>query len=102
MMQSDLDMLSARLDIHARNLSEVYNVNVLTQRFAIVVSKPSNRVCGDDMRLSAKIVSVICGFRSYKVVLIGARIITPLIQVLECGSEVGKEEAAKSLQRLKS
>ncbi|KAB2614520.1 vacuolar protein 8 [Pyrus ussuriensis x Pyrus communis] len=95
-------MLSARLDIHARNLLEVYNTGVLTQRFAIVVSRPGNRACRDDMRLSAKIVSVISGFRSYKVVLIGAGIITLLIRVLECGSEVGKEKAAKCLKRLKS
>ncbi|KAM1485382.1 hypothetical protein TB1_036236 [Malus domestica] len=163
LMQSDLDMLSARLDLHARNLSEVYNAGVLTRRFAIVVSRPGNGACRDDMRfyvrdlmtrmkigdaemkrqallnlyeavveddkyvkvvvehseivhllirfldfsheveiqeLSAKIVSVISGFRSYKVVLVGAGIIAPLIRVLESGREVGKEEAAKSLQRL--
>ncbi|KAB2626773.1 hypothetical protein D8674_020391 [Pyrus ussuriensis x Pyrus communis] len=83
-------MLSARLDIHARNLSEVYNAVILTRQFLV-----------DDMRLSARIVSVISGFRSYKFVLIGVGIIAPLIRVLECGSEVGKEKAAKSLQRLK-
>ncbi|XP_068323800.1 vacuolar protein 8-like [Pyrus communis] len=163
LMQSDLDILSARLDLHARNLSDIYNAGVLTRRFAIVVSRPGNGACRDDMRfyvrdlmtrmkigdaemkrqallnlhealveddkyvkvvvehgeivyvlasfldfshdvriqeLSAKIVSVISGFGSYKVVLIGAGIIAPLIRVLECGSVVGKEEAAKSLQRL--
>ncbi|CAL8145956.1 unnamed protein product [Prunus armeniaca] len=162
LMQSDLDMLSAKLDLHARNLSEIYNAGVLTHRFAIVVSRPGNGACRDDMRFyvrdlmtrmkiggaemkrqallnlyeavveddryvkvlveqsdivnvlislldsheaeiqewSAKVVSVISGFGSYKVVLIGAGIIAPLIRVLECGSEVGKEGAAKSLQRL--
>ncbi|KAB2619224.1 importin subunit alpha-2 [Pyrus ussuriensis x Pyrus communis] len=84
-------MLSAKLDIHSRNLSEVYNADVFTRQFSIVVSRPVNRACIDDMRLFAKIV-----------VLIGVGIIVLLIRVLKCRSEVGKEEAAKSLQRLKS
>ncbi|KAH0985602.1 hypothetical protein GBA52_012779 [Prunus armeniaca] len=131
LMQSDLDMLSAKLDLHARNLSEIYNAGVLTHRFAIVVSRPGNGACRDDMRFYVRDLmtrmkiggaemkrqallnlyeAVVEDDRYVKVVveqsdivnvvLIGAGIIAPLIRVLECGSEVGKEGAAKSLQRL--
>lgn len=162
LMQSDLDMLSAKLDLHARSLSEIYNAGVLSHRFAIVVSRPGSGACREDMRFyvrdlmtrmkigdaemkrqalqnlhnsiveddkyvkvvvehtdtvnllisfldsneveiqdgSAKIVSLISGFGSYKGVMIGAGVIAPLIRVLECGSEIGKEGAARSLQRL--
>ena len=49
---------------------------------------------------SAKVVSVIAGFDSYKRVLIAAGIIAPLIRVLECGSESGKVGAARCLKKL--
>ncbi|KAJ6769736.1 ARM REPEAT SUPERFAMILY PROTEIN [Salix purpurea] len=49
---------------------------------------------------AAKVVSVISGFDSYKSVLIGAGVIGPLIRVLESGSEISKEGAASSLQKL--
>ncbi|KAI4299278.1 hypothetical protein L6164_032752 [Bauhinia variegata] len=49
---------------------------------------------------SAKVVSVVAGFDSYKGVLIGAGIIAPLIRVLEFGSEGGKVGAARCLQKL--
>ncbi|PRQ28736.1 hypothetical protein RchiOBHm_Chr5g0006221 [Rosa chinensis] len=50
LMQSDLDKLAAKLDLHAGSLSEIYNAGVLTHRFAIVVSRPGNGACRDDMR----------------------------------------------------
>lgn len=49
---------------------------------------------------SAKAISVIAGFDIYKSALIGAGVISPLIRVLECGSELGKEGAARCLQKL--
>ncbi|XP_061368811.1 vacuolar protein 8-like [Gastrolobium bilobum] len=49
---------------------------------------------------SAKVVSVISGFDSYKGVLIGAGVIGPLIRVLECGSESGKVGAVRCLLKL--
>ncbi|KAK9085069.1 hypothetical protein Sjap_025480 [Stephania japonica] len=49
---------------------------------------------------SAKIMLVIAGFDSYKSALVGAGVIAPLIRVLESGSEMGKEMAAKVLKKL--
>ncbi|XP_050368254.1 uncharacterized protein LOC126786464 [Argentina anserina] len=162
LMQSDLDKLAAKLNLHAGKLSEIYNAGALSHRFAIVVSRPGIGACRDDMRFyvrdlmtrikvgdsemklqglknmfdsiveedkyvkvvveqsevvgllivfldsneveiqdwSAKIVSLVSGFGFCKGVLIGAGVIAPLIRVLESGSEIGKEEAARSLMRL--
>ncbi|XP_028788725.1 uncharacterized protein LOC114744720 [Neltuma alba] len=49
---------------------------------------------------SAKVLSVIAGFDSYRGVLITSGIIAPLIRVLECGSESGKIGAARCLMKL--
>ncbi|XWS18295.1 hypothetical protein CRYUN_Cryun32bG0031600 [Craigia yunnanensis] len=49
---------------------------------------------------ASKIVSLISGFELYKGVLVGAGIIGPLIRVLESGSDLGKERAARCLQKL--
>ncbi|XWS12738.1 hypothetical protein CRYUN_Cryun37aG0116300 [Craigia yunnanensis] len=49
---------------------------------------------------ASKIVSLISGFDSCKGVLVGAGIIGPLIRVLESGSDLGKEGAARCLQKL--
>ncbi|KAJ6706973.1 ARM REPEAT SUPERFAMILY PROTEIN [Salix viminalis] len=49
---------------------------------------------------AVKVVAVISGFDSYRSILIGAGIIGPLIRVLESGSEISKEGAARSLQKL--
>ncbi|XP_030972051.1 U-box domain-containing protein 40 [Quercus lobata] len=49
---------------------------------------------------STKVVEVISGFDSYKAVLIRAGVVGPLIRVLECGSEMGKEIALKCLMKL--
>lgn len=162
LMQSDLDVISAKFDRHAKKLSEVYNAGVLTRGFALVVSRPCVGACKDDMRFyvrdlmtrmrigdpemkrqglvnlheavledekyvkvmvelgdivnvlvnfldspeveiqegAAKVLSVVAGFDSYKGILIGAGIIAPLIRVLECGNELGKEASARCLHKL--
>ncbi|OAY26085.1 vacuolar protein 8 [Manihot esculenta] len=162
LMQSDLDVMSAKFDRLVKNLSEICTAGVLTQGFAIVVSKPVLNACKEDMRFyvrdlltrmkvgdtemkrqalgnlhevvvederyfrvivevgdivhvlvnlldspeieiqeeAAKVVSVISGFDSCKAVLIGSGVIGPLVRVLESGSELGKEAAARSLQKL--
>ncbi|XP_073026495.1 uncharacterized protein [Primulina eburnea] len=40
LMQSDLDILSARLDTHVKSLSDIYAVGLLRQSYALVVSRP--------------------------------------------------------------
>lgn len=49
---------------------------------------------------SAQAVSVIASFNSYKGILVNASVIAPLIRVLEVGSELGKENAARALDKL--
>ncbi|PIN05559.1 hypothetical protein CDL12_21896 [Handroanthus impetiginosus] len=49
-MQSDLDMVSAKLDTHIKSLSDIYAVGLLTQSYAIVVSRPSVSASKDDIR----------------------------------------------------
>ncbi|KAG7653893.1 Armadillo-type fold [Arabidopsis suecica] len=50
LMQSDLDVMSGKFDRHVRNLSRIYSAEILRHGFAIVVSKPSDKACRDDMR----------------------------------------------------
>ncbi|KAJ6738061.1 ARM REPEAT SUPERFAMILY PROTEIN [Salix koriyanagi] len=162
LMQSDLDAMVAKFDRHVRNLSGIFTAGILSQGFAIVVSRPGVNACKDDVRFyvrdlltrikigdlemkrhalvnlydvvvedekyvkiivevgdivnilvslldsmemelqqdAVKVVAVISGFDSYKSILIGAGIIGPLIRVLESGSEISKEGAARSLQKL--
>lgn len=50
LMQSDLDLIAAKLDSHVKNLSGIYNAGILTQGFAIVVSRPGVGACKEDMR----------------------------------------------------
>jgi len=49
---------------------------------------------------STKVVSVVAGFDSYKGVLVGAGVISPLVKVLDCGSDLGKVAAARCLVKL--
>ena len=162
LMQSDLDVMVAKFDRHVKNLSGIFTAGILSQGFAIVVSRPGVNACKDDMRFyvrdlltrmkigdlemkrqalvnlydvvvedekyvkiivevgdlvnilvslidsmemelqqdAVKVVAVISGFDSYKSILIGAGIIGPLIRVLESRSEISKEGAARSLQKL--
>ncbi|XP_021902320.1 uncharacterized protein LOC110817910 [Carica papaya] len=162
LMQSDLDVVSAKFDRHVKNLSGIYTAGILTHGFAIVVSRPGLGACKDDMRFyvrdlltrmkigdtemkrqalvnlhevvveddkyvkmiveigdivnllvsfldsteveiqqeAAKVLSLISGFDLYKGVLVGAGIIGPLVRILEGGSELGREGAARCLQKL--
>ncbi|XP_022955157.1 uncharacterized protein LOC111457208 isoform X1 [Cucurbita moschata] len=50
LMQSDLDVICAKFDRHAKKLSEIYTAGILSQGFAIVVSRPGLGACKDDMR----------------------------------------------------
>ncbi|KAI3456344.1 hypothetical protein Pfo_013007 [Paulownia fortunei] len=162
LMQSDLDVVSAKIDAHIKSISDIYAMGLLTQSGAIVVSRPSASASRDDIRFyivdllsrfkigstdmkkqalvafneviqeddryvkialeldsfinflvnfldlkeseiqeeAAKAVSLIAGFQSYKSLLIGAGIIAPLIRVLESGSELSKEFAARCLLKV--
>ncbi|KAF2303450.1 hypothetical protein GH714_018460 [Hevea brasiliensis] len=135
LMQSDLDVMAAKFDGLVKNLSGICTAGVLTQGFAIVVSKPGVNACKDDMRFYVRdlltrmkigdtemkrqalvnlhevvvederssgreVVSLISGFDPCKSVLIGSGVMGPLVRVLESGSELGKEAAARSLQKL--
>ncbi|XP_020231493.1 uncharacterized protein LOC109812044 [Cajanus cajan] len=162
LMQSDLDVAFAKLDAHAKRLSEIYKTGILTNGYALVVSKPSLGASREDMRFyvrdlttrmkigdlgmkrqalrnilevvledekyvkvivdvgdvvhllvgflgsseveiqeeSAKVVSVVAGFDSYKGVLVTAGVIAPLVKVLDCGSEMGKVASATCLMKL--
>ena len=44
--------------------------------------------------------ATICGFDSYKTVLVGTGIISPLIRVLESGSDLGKELSTRCLMKV--
>uniref|UniRef100_A0A2P2ISA3 Armadillo/beta-catenin repeat family protein n=1 Tax=Rhizophora mucronata TaxID=61149 RepID=A0A2P2ISA3_RHIMU len=50
LMQSDLDVMAAKFDLHAKNLSGICTAGILTHAFAIVVSRPGVNACKDDMR----------------------------------------------------
>ncbi|KAH6764642.1 ARM repeat superfamily protein [Perilla frutescens var. hirtella] len=162
LMQSDLDMLSAKLDTHIKHFRDIYAAGLLTQSYAIVVSRPSFSASKDDVRFyindiisrlkigssamkkqalvalnevieeeeryvkvaveidgfvnlavnfldfhesevqeeAARAVCLMAGFHHCKSVLIGAGVIAPLIRVLECGSELSKEFAARCLMKV--
>ncbi|KAF5193349.1 U-box domain-containing protein [Thalictrum thalictroides] len=162
LMQSDLDVIMSKFEVHLKSLAEIYNAGVLSQGHMIVVSKPGIGACRDDMKFyimdlitrmkigdpvmksqalialnevvqdddryvkivvesedligllvnflqmaetgtqeeSLKVVIVIAEFSAYRNVLVGAGIVAPLIQVLESGTELGKERAAIGLQKL--
>ncbi|AES90451.1 uncharacterized protein [Medicago truncatula] len=50
LMQSDLDVAFSKLDGLAKKLSEIYRTGILTNGFALVVSKPCLGACKEDMR----------------------------------------------------
>lgn len=51
LMQSDLDLAISKLDTHVKHLSAIYAaVGILSNRFALVVSKPGVGATRDDMR----------------------------------------------------
>ncbi|KAF8006264.1 hypothetical protein BT93_K0528 [Corymbia citriodora subsp. variegata] len=49
---------------------------------------------------AARVLSVITGFDSYRGVVINAGIVAPLVRVLECSGEAGKELSARCLMKL--
>ncbi|KAK4711292.1 hypothetical protein R3W88_005805 [Solanum pinnatisectum] len=50
LMQSDLDIVSTKLDNHIRSISEVYSLGLLTQSSAIIVPKPNLGASRDDIK----------------------------------------------------
>lgn len=55
LMQSDLDLAISKLDTHIKQLSAIYAaVGILSNRFALVVSKPGVGATRDDMRFYIK------------------------------------------------
>ncbi|KAL5700234.1 hypothetical protein ACHQM5_025707 [Ranunculus cassubicifolius] len=162
LMQSDLDVIFSKLELHLKRLAEIFDSGVLSQTHMIVVSKPSVGATRDDVNFyimdlltrlrigdsvmkaqallalnqlvqedgrcvklvveakdliallisflgtedqrvqeeSLEVVSAIADFPCYRSALVGAGIVSPLIQVLERASEVGKERAAIALQKL--
>ncbi|OAY24661.1 vacuolar protein 8 [Manihot esculenta] len=162
LMQSDLDVMASKFDRLVKNLSGICSAGVLTQDFALIVSKPGLSACKEDLRFyvrdlltrmkigdtemkrqalvnlyevlvederyfrviaevgdivhisvnlldsadigiqeeAAKAVSVLSGFDSCKSALVRSGVIGPLVRALETGSELGKEAATRSLQKL--
>ncbi|KAL0353159.1 UNVERIFIED_CONTAM: hypothetical protein Sangu_0897200 [Sesamum angustifolium] len=50
LMQSDLDIVSAKIDAHIQSISDIYAMGLLTQSNAIVVSRPSVSASRDDIK----------------------------------------------------
>ncbi|KAE8689733.1 F-box protein [Hibiscus syriacus] len=50
LMQSDLDVMAAKVGLHVKNISGIWTAGVLTHGSAIVVSRPGLGACKDDMR----------------------------------------------------
>ncbi|KAL3345431.1 hypothetical protein AABB24_024409 [Solanum stoloniferum] len=50
LMQSDLDIVSTKLDNHIRSISEIYALGLLTQSSAIIVPKPNLGASRDDIK----------------------------------------------------
>lgn len=51
LMQSDLDIVCARLNSHLKNLSGIYTLGLLNHKYAIVLSRPSLGASRDDMKI---------------------------------------------------
>lgn len=54
LMQSDLDIVSSKLDLHLKDLSRIYTAGMMTFAYAIVVSRPGNGASLNDMKFYAK------------------------------------------------
>ncbi|XP_058090121.1 vacuolar protein 8 [Magnolia sinica] len=50
LMQSDLDVVAAKFDQHIKDITGIYTTGILTQAYAIVVSRPSVGAGRDDMK----------------------------------------------------
>ncbi|KAK4759742.1 hypothetical protein SAY87_022873 [Trapa incisa] len=162
LMQSDLDIILAKFQLHVKGLNEIFSSGMLTPLQALIVSKPAPGACKDDIRfyvrdlltrmriadsdmkrqalvnllevvreddkyvkiavelgdlvgvlvgfldiqeqviqeLSAKIISVIAGFDSYKGALLSSGIIAPLVRVVETGSLEAQKWASRCLMKM--
>ncbi|XP_008800408.2 vacuolar protein 8-like [Phoenix dactylifera] len=163
LQRSDLDVIAAKVELHIKQLTEIYASGILRHPRAIVVSRPGAGSSHEDMRFYVKdlfsrlkigdlemrsralaalneilqedesyariavaemadgvgllasllevgdegikeealqAVSVIAGFDCYRGALVIAGVIAPLIQILESGSELAKEGAARALKKL--
>ncbi|PHU26419.1 hypothetical protein BC332_04751 [Capsicum chinense] len=50
LMQSDLDIVSRKLDDHVKSISEIYSLGLLTQSYAIIVPRPGVGASRDDIK----------------------------------------------------
>ncbi|XP_008812643.3 vacuolar protein 8-like [Phoenix dactylifera] len=163
LLRSDLDVVTAKLELHIKQLTEVYASGIVRHSQAIILSRPSAGSSREDMRFYVKdlfsrlkigdlemrtralaalndilqedekyvrivvaemadgvsllvrlleagdmgiaeeallAVSAIAGFDAFRGALVTADAVVPLIQILETGSELGKERAAQALKKL--
>ncbi|KAG1347197.1 putative vacuolar protein 8 [Cocos nucifera] len=163
LLRSDLDVITAKLQLHIKQLTEIYASGILRHSQAIILSRPNAGSSREGMRFYVKdllsrleigdlemrtralaalneilledekyvrivavemadgvsllvrllevgemgiteeallAVSVIAGFDAYRGALVTADAVVPLIQILETGSELGKERAAQALKKL--
>ncbi|KAF8409363.1 hypothetical protein HHK36_005438 [Tetracentron sinense] len=54
LMQSDLDVVSAKFELHLKNLARVYTAGIPNHGYAIIVSRPGIGACRDDMKFYVK------------------------------------------------
>ncbi|KAF6138358.1 hypothetical protein GIB67_040324 [Kingdonia uniflora] len=116
LMQSDLGVISSKFDVHLKSLNGIYTSGILTQGYAIVVSRPSFGACRDDMKfyvndlltrlkIGASVMKnqalvalseVVQEDDKYvKIVIETDEIITLLVNFLEIGDIELQEESAK-------
>ncbi|KAF9594897.1 hypothetical protein IFM89_035058 [Coptis chinensis] len=50
LMQSDLDLILSKFEVHLKSLAEIYNAGILSQGHMIIVTRPSIGACRDDMK----------------------------------------------------
>lgn len=54
LMQSDLDVVSSKLDLHLKDLSRIYTTGIITFAYAIVVSRPGIGASYNDLKFYVK------------------------------------------------
>lgn len=115
-LRSDLDMIMSRIDLHVKHLDEIYASGILTHARAIILSRPMPGSSREDMRLYVKdlysrlrigglelraraldSLNEILSEDERYVKIAATEIedgISLLIRLLECGEDVGMQEAA--------
>lgn len=53
-MNSNLDVIAAKLNLHAKQVDDFYALGILINSQAILLSKPGSGASREDMRLHAK------------------------------------------------